>query len=390
MLKTTNIRPIQPCQRYIPSLDGLRGISIIFVLYGHLSMEHILPRALSATPLGLGGVVIFFAISGFLITSQLPVEGDSSGTSDLKVFYLRRAFRLLPAALAFLITCFLLNKSGVIPYSPHDLVHAWTYTMNFSHPRYTTYEHLWSLSVEEQFYLVWPFLLVAASRLGARRIALFAIIFCPFWRVLSWWYFRDPGAVHRRPDMIADTLAFGCLLALNGPLLRGKKWGRFLTSAPLGFLALITVIACCAVNRLHSEAIVVTYSVEGVCAALMINNLWSRATGAFVRFSSWPVLIWIGRLSYSLYLWQQIFLLPADMSAHATTGLLARFPGNLLAAFGAACLSYYIIEKPIRRFGYSIMHKSKYSVVNAGREAVKNWAGSPPALGAPLGHADSA
>src|SRR5947209_16834254 len=87
---------------YKPALDGLRAISILFVLYGHLSMEHALPRSISATPLGLGGVVIFFAISGFLITSQLMSELTKSGSIRLRYFYLRRGFRLFPALILFI------------------------------------------------------------------------------------------------------------------------------------------------------------------------------------------------------------------------------------------------------------------------------------------------
>ncbi|MEO7329892.1 MAG: acyltransferase, partial [Minicystis sp.] len=151
-----------PAARRIPSLDGLRAISILVVLFGHMAGTRnfafsFLDR-LPTSELANFGVRVFFVISGFLITRLLFEEHARSGTVSLRGFYLRRTLRIFPAFYVFVAVVLVLDRLGKITLLPYDALTALTYTMNF-HPtasRSWQVGHLWSLSVEEQFYLLWP------------------------------------------------------------------------------------------------------------------------------------------------------------------------------------------------------------------------------------------
>ena len=159
---------------HLPSLDGLRAISISLVLLGHLSRT----RGFVSVDLGIGdyshlGVVVFFVISGFLITRLMLLERARTGDVSLKRFYARRALRLFPAMYTYIACVCLLWVFGVLHLHARDIWHALTYTVNFLPDRAKPIGHLWSLSNEEQFYLLWPctFILLGPRRsgLGGRR-----------------------------------------------------------------------------------------------------------------------------------------------------------------------------------------------------------------------------
>lgn len=154
----------------LSSLDGLRAISIALVIFEHLRRT----RGYTLGDLnayfgdyGRLGVTVFFVISGFLITTLLLRERERRGSISLKGFYLRRAVRIFPAFLAFMAFIIVAHEMGWIQLNRYDLVSAFTYTVNY-HPGRSWYiGHLWSLSVEEQFYLLWPLALVVLSRTRA-------------------------------------------------------------------------------------------------------------------------------------------------------------------------------------------------------------------------------
>jgi len=145
----------------IPSLDGIRAISIGLVIFSHLAGTHHFPVRWSifSSDLGMLGVRVFFVISGFLITTLLLEEYADSGGISLPWFYFRRTLRIFPAAYAFIAVIFILHGLDLVSLQSRDMLHALTYTMNYSqdsfHRHSWTMYHLWSLSVEEQFYLLW-------------------------------------------------------------------------------------------------------------------------------------------------------------------------------------------------------------------------------------------
>lgn len=150
----------------IPSLDGLRAISIVMVLVAHASGTRLFPVPASAgNLLGLGefGVHVFFVISGFLITGLLLDELARTNRVDLRRFYLRRALRIFPPYYTYLAVVFLLALAGALQLAPRDMAHGLTYTSNYYPARSWFLGHTWSLSVEEQFYLLWPAVLMLAE-----------------------------------------------------------------------------------------------------------------------------------------------------------------------------------------------------------------------------------
>ena len=166
--------------RRIPSLDGFRAISILMVCYGHLSGTRNFPVSIVEYGRWCGdvahlGVLVFFVISGFLITSLLMSEHEMTDAVSLKRFYLRRIVRIFPAFYAFILVMAVATLLGAAQLTGRDFAYALTYTVNFEPNRALQIGHLWSLSVEEQFYLLWPLTLLLLRERRALFVAVAAI-----------------------------------------------------------------------------------------------------------------------------------------------------------------------------------------------------------------------
>ena len=206
----------------IPSLDGLRAVSICMVVIGHCSKT--ITGLSSSAYMFLGfvgagrlGVSTFFVISGFLITTLLVREQLSTHTISLKDFYIRRAFRIFPGFYAYWLVAFVLALLGYIQLSRSDLISAATYIWNYVPRNVDTWflGHTWSLSVEEQFYLLWPLILKLSGPKRGTWAALAVVVTAPFVRLGS--YFLLPSTRPRIGMMLhtrADSLMIGALLAL--------------------------------------------------------------------------------------------------------------------------------------------------------------------------------
>ena len=198
----------------IPSLDGLRAFSILAVVLSHCCQ--ILASAHGwlgrFEPYGQFGVKVFFVISGFLITSLLIKEQDKTGTVSLSQFYIRRGFRIFPAAYAFILVTTLALHTRL---SWGDVARALTYTTDFGSggtAQHWPLFHLWSLSIEEQFYLIWPFLFLVLKR-GKLAFLIGIIVISPIFRVLLYWI-GFPDQIDHGFFAASDALASGSLLAL--------------------------------------------------------------------------------------------------------------------------------------------------------------------------------
>jgi peptidoglycan/LPS O-acetylase OafA/YrhL len=312
------------------------------VLLGHLHET----RGINPFDLGVGdyahlGVVVFFVISGFLITRLLLSEHSKKGRVSLKLFYARRALRLFPAAFVFIGCVYLMWQFGAIQMRASDFWHAITYTTNYLPGRSWELGHLWSLSVEEQFYLLWPcvFLLLGPRR--AMWAAAAAILIGPAARSAAWLFLRgDPYHDVELFPMVADSLATGCLLAKVSPWLEQQAAYRklFRPVYSLGLLGLVLLI-----NRYMGYTVVSVFetSVIHICLAILIHRSVYCYRDWLGQFLNWSPIAFIGLLSYSLYLWQQIFLNP-----HSNAWRNA-FPQNLLFAVAAGLASYFLLEKPL-------------------------------------------
>ena len=206
----------------ISSLDGLRAVSILLVVGAHSISPDRYPTAFSLFGhLGNTGVRVFFLISGFLITSLLLKEHAASGSISLPKFYMRRVIRIFPAFYVYVGVLALLAWIGRIQLLPGDMLHSLTYTMNYHHERSWYVNHLWSLSVEEQFYLLWPAALLIAGPRRALKGAAAAIVIVPFIRLWIYLDFaqRQPispyyaTALDRYFQAVCDSLATGCVVA---------------------------------------------------------------------------------------------------------------------------------------------------------------------------------
>ena len=329
---------------HLPSLDGLRAISITLVLLGHLSGT----RNFGKLNLRIGdyahlGVVVFFVISGFLITRLLLLEYEKRGSVSLKLFYARRALRLFPAAYAFIACVCLLWAAGIVHLRPADIWHAVTYTINYLPDRSWQVGHLWSLSNEEQFYLIWPCAFVLFLPRRAGWIAAGVILFGPVARSAGWLFLRGtPYYDLELFPMVADSLAMGCLLANISGWLEKKDWylQLFHPAWSLGLVALVLLI-----NRFLGYTVVSVFgtSILNASLAVLIHRSVYCSRDWMGRFLNWRPIAFAGLLSYSLYLWQQLFL---NRNSGAWVNA---FPQNLCFAIAAALGSYFLLEKPFLR-----------------------------------------
>jgi len=335
----------------IPSVDGLRAVSISMVLLSHGlgslpgDWPQRWPRLLGFFANGNRGVSVFFVISGFLITSLLLRERAKTGSIGLRNFYVRRFFRIVPPFYAFLGCLLLLGAAGFLVLPPASFFSAMLFVRNYLGWGDWWTGHSWSLSIEEQFYVLWPAALVLLRPERARRVALAIVVAAPAIRLVSHAFLHHLGPPEEFMFHVrVDGLMLGCLLALyeGAPLLdRIIARSGLLAMAGVVFLALGAPYLAQRFGGWYTFPF--GYSIEyGVIAVVLlyvVNNPHA-GIGAILNHR-W--VAHIGVISYSLYLWQQLFLTRLN---HTWTGW---FPLSLLCCFVAAELSWRLVERPALR-----------------------------------------
>jgi peptidoglycan/LPS O-acetylase OafA/YrhL len=342
----------------IPSLDGLRAVAIGLVCLSHIVLTHgefhgdfPFDNYLAVGDLG---VRVFFVLSGFLITSLLVRELSASGSIDLKRFYLRRTLRIFPAFYTFVIAVIVLDTLGLAPIRPGDAAAAFTYIGDYHRIGTSTLFHSWSLAVEEQFYLLWPAALLLVGLRRSILVSAAVILICPLIRlielILANRYGITPFALdyHYRFDAQADALAMGCLLALIRERMHHVSWYRHLLASRWLMLAPLTALAISDLQPWQHPALLPFYAVPGftimnVAIVLTLDRAMTYPRGRVSRVLNWRPVVWVGVLSYSIYLWQEIFLRPQRPEWY--TRLWLALP--LLAVCVLA--SYYGVERPFLR-----------------------------------------
>lgn len=306
----------------IPGLDGLRAISIAGVVTSHVGHER------GAFHYGSFGVEIFFVLSGFLITHLLCSEEERHGQISLRGFYRHRAFRILPAAFAYLIAVSLWT-------SWRDLLHCAFFVRNLTSSGSDLTSHFWSLSIEEQFYLCWPlaFLLLRSNR-RRLKVALFLFAAAPFWRLAAIHLQGTQILGTFRTDLMYDRLLGGCCLALLLHCSDRMGAQSFMQSKA----ALVLAIASLAWTVPHQQQLL-SPTCRIAAVAVVINYVIRRPGG----WLNWAPVVWLGRLSYSLYLWQQPFCW------RASAPIISAFPFNLAASLMMSSASLYLVETPFLR-----------------------------------------
>jgi peptidoglycan/LPS O-acetylase OafA/YrhL len=277
-------------------------------------------------------------------------EIQKTGRVSLKDFYIRRVLRIFPAFYVYMVVITFLAILGTITLRQNDLLFSFLYIINFHADHSWHVGHLWSLAVEEQFYLLWPTVIALCSRRRAFQIAAVVFFASPFIR-LGFFYFLPfwrEGIGHMFPT-VADSLATGCLLAGMRNWLHERSWYmKLLEPRPFLLMAIVALGANFLQDRPRIE-IAVGESLMNLAIVICIDRCITYPSGLVGRVLEWKPLAFIGVLSYSLYIWQQPFL------NRTSTSPLASFPLNMVLVAVAALLSYYVIEQPFlklkSRFG---------------------------------------
>jgi peptidoglycan/LPS O-acetylase OafA/YrhL len=307
----------------IPSLDGLRAISVSLVLVGHLARAGRTPHFLSTY--ASTGVRMFFVISGYLITTILLNEHTRTSTVNLKEFYVRRAYRILPAAAFFMLFAIALYWREL---RWIDIGAMLLYLLNYDWGRPWMIGHLWSLGVEEQFYFLWPSALKKCYRYKV-VVLLAAIVVAPIYSAICF-HFKVSGGGYGTFPAVADNLAIGCLLAIFSSKI--PKINSWMAAAMLLPVVLIPYYPATTPARTLFELFILWPIMNCSMAGLLLHVIQTP-----YRVLNIAPVVWLGKISYSLYLWQQPFFF-------AERGQPAY---KLLFGVGLACISYYFVERPV-------------------------------------------
>jgi peptidoglycan/LPS O-acetylase OafA/YrhL len=337
-----------PQAQRIDGLDGLRALSIAIVLLGHAARGVDPPRWLwPLRDLGTLGVYLFFAISGFIITLLMLRERQRRGRVSLKAFWQRRALRILPPFAAACCGIALAAASGLIAWHWQSFLGALSFTKNTELFRGDWFfGHFWSLSMEEQFYLLWPLLFLLLMALnGAPSVLLAMALSAPLLALLN----RLSYPLFNNILPCLPYLSLGCLLAvLLNERHRWLQWWRERRGLRAASLLVLPALAvACAVAQRNGERPYLSDPLAagfGLLAAFTLLAETVLNDGLLCRPMSLAPLRWLGLISYSLYLWQQLFMGPPD--AYLAHWQLSAWPQNMVAAIVCASLAYLLVEKP--------------------------------------------
>ncbi len=344
---------------YVAALDGIRAVAVAGVVLYHAGARWL--------PGGFLGVDLFFVLSGFLITSLLLAEREATGRIDLPAFWARRARRLLPAAflvIALAVLAVAILSPSDLPSTRADAIASFLYVNNWhqiladqsyfqAFARPSLLRHLWSLAVEEQFYLLWPLVMgICVAALGRRRTTivtlvlaiassgLMAVLFTPG---------RDPSRVYYGTDTHATGLLIGALLAFAWPLSReAARRTRVTALDAAGTVALaVLLVAMLTWNDYQPTVYQGGLAAVAVVTAVLVGAVTHGATRLGAVLGAQP-LRWIGERSYGIYLWHwpvMALTRPGiDLTWPATVVAAAQIAVTLLLA----AASYRWVEMPIR------------------------------------------
>jgi peptidoglycan/LPS O-acetylase OafA/YrhL len=346
---------------FVPGLNGLRGVAILLVMGNHIPLRqyHCL------LPGGFIGVDVFFVLSGFLITTLLLQEFKQAGAISLRNFYMRRVLRLGPALIVMLLLVCALSFVLFDRTTARDnsvcaliaLFYASNWVKAFAHTGLGIVAQTWSLSAEEQFYLVWPLLLLILLRVSGK--SRHVIIAAATLAVLSWFdgiLLTARGARDARLcfglDDRADTLMIGCILAVVLTSYRISDDTKRVLQKILMILAPLCLICLIAysipLNVLGRGLFYYGFLVAALMSAALILDVMINQQSILKKFLEMKWLVWLGSVSYGIYLWHWpiYFTMGSIYHWNGWTVFLAGTP----LAFLATLLSYYCMEKPILQF----------------------------------------
>lgn len=331
--------------KYFRTLDGLRAISILWVLVAHFSRSQQLPGITYIFGGGTLGVHVFFVLSGFLITALLLKEKITTGNISLREFYIRRFFRIIPVAFLFLSVLFIMDLFLPLNITGKDFLRVVTFTENLNLTSNWYTHHFWSLSVEEQFYLIFPFFIRRNLHLYV-RMSVLLIICSPIISYIAYhnsfasaplqytFTLADKFLNEGLLSILIGSLTSILLFKLNASYRKNKGGVGYLQ---IGILFLIWF------SNKHPFFSGIGMLLCAVLIALFISISVIHEDTFLNKFLNLNYIRLIGVLSYSLYIWQQLFTYKQpwkDWFMYGDSIVL-----NTCALFLVACISYYFYEK---------------------------------------------
>jgi peptidoglycan/LPS O-acetylase OafA/YrhL len=328
----------------IPCLDGLRAISIGLVVISHLFWGS--GYQFNSFSTGNLGVRIFFIISGFLITSILLSEWNKTSTLNLKKFYFRRTLRIFPAYYFYLLVLFLAALLGFYQTDFYTFLPSLTYTSNYLHSPIWILGHTWSLSVEEQFYLLFPGIFLILKLKDTKKFLIFILLITPIVRLAMLFLFPNTDnqdlllTIEHSFHTNMDVLATGCLLAFSrANLHKTNFYNKFLQSKIFVAFLLATVITIAFNSNFTLFFYGIGLTLMNIFIAVSIDWMIINQHTIFGKILNSKPLVFAGALSYSLYLWQEPF------TKYSAELIWTQFPFNIILMILFSLFSYYIIER---------------------------------------------
>ncbi|HEV7376413.1 MAG TPA: acyltransferase [Pyrinomonadaceae bacterium] len=351
---------------YMPQLDALRTFAVLAVM-----VSHFLPRLQDYADLGGLGVKLFFVLSGFLITgillrAKVLIERDGqSPILSFRQFYIRRALRIFPA---FYLVLLIITVIGISP-----LRSTWGWHASYLSNIYffmkgdfdPSVSHFWSLAVEEQFYLIWPWIILLLPRTSLPKLILGVVLVGPIFRLTCALLLTDSQMVGVLPFSCFDKLGMGALLAVwSDPSSIKKEYVALLRK--VGLYLGLPLLGLAFILRLLHTAQLFHVVFSDISVALIGVWLISKASigfkGQIGRLLEWHPIVYIGTISYGVYLYHNFMLilvppilrrmgLPADSLAFS-------FIIMSLATIGIASASWHFFERPLnnlkKHFSYKV------------------------------------
>jgi peptidoglycan/LPS O-acetylase OafA/YrhL len=343
MSQNRGIGSAQPSR--LPSLDGLRAIAVILVTVGHVVTAEgtMFPRSWHFVSIfARTGVDVFFVISGFLITHLLLRERQTTGAISLRGFYYRRCLRIIPAYLVMLLVMYVVSRAGWFFVDRNAWIPALTYSYNLT-PGVRSIGHVWSLCVEEHFYLIWPIVLVLLGRKSAQIFLVIAILSAPIFRFALWRHYHNSANILAFTPACIDTISIGCLLAYLAHSSRYAglvQWAKGKGTGLAIVATLALVISVVLLSRSGKYVLGPKGAIEGGLIAVLIFAVIADPTCWIGKILNSRPLVVIGMLSYSLYLAQPF------ARATSSPGWPLSWAWNPPILVGYGLASYFFIERP--------------------------------------------
>ncbi len=341
--------------KHTPAFDGLRALAVLAVMVHHAHLPYM--------DGGFLGVDVFFVLSGFLITALLVQERDRNGTVDVWLFYARRALRLFPALLVMvaIVTPILLAwdegelRSNSLDTIPWTLGYLTNYLAMIVERGLGVFGHTWSLAIEEQFYMLWPpALLLMLNRRSPRFAAAVAVVGAvavAIGRAITWIVTENLEYTYFALHARADALLIGCAVALvmtGMPAADVQRLARRCAWPAVGAAGLLLAIASVA-TATAGWVYIGGLLVAALCSVFVIAQIAGHPDSSVARLLSWRPLMFVGSISYGVYLWHfPVFELVKD--AMPDTRFVVLVAIQFGGSFAVALLSWFVVEKPTLRW----------------------------------------